>query len=144
MALTGIEHALDALDEPQAAPLDPEMEERLHALLAERVAPLLLRCLQTWEGGAGAFGWLWCVAACLQRGRPASVFLRRAPCACTECSALGLSMSACACRSGLQSTGGLGGCPPGCLQAAPGCLQSPCMPALLLPFPEARPVPVPS
>ncbi len=46
--------ALNALDEPQPAPLDPETEQRLHALLAKRVAPLLLRCLQTWEGGAGA------------------------------------------------------------------------------------------
>jgi len=54
MALSGIDSALDALNTPRAAPLDPEAEQRLHALLAERVAPLLLRCLQAWEGGAGA------------------------------------------------------------------------------------------
>ena len=107
MALKGIEDALDALDEPKAAPLDPEAEERLYALLAERVAPLLLRCLQTWEGGVGASGRLCFGAACLQRGRPAPVFLCRAPCGCTACAALGFLLSACACRCGLQSTGGL-------------------------------------
>jgi len=76
MTLTGIDRALmalDVLDEPQATPLDPEAEQRLHALLAERVAPLLLRCLQTWEGGAGAFGRLWGVA---QRACSAAALLR--------------------------------------------------------------------
>ncbi len=32
--------------------LDPEVEQRLQALLGDRVVPLLLRCLQLWERGA--------------------------------------------------------------------------------------------
>ncbi len=55
-----------------ADPLEPEEEQRLlggQALLGDRVAPLLLRCLQMWERGAqrlvscaraaggGAAGW---------------------------------------------------------------------------------------
>ncbi len=32
--------------------LEPEAEQRLQALLADRIVPLLLLCLQVWKGGA--------------------------------------------------------------------------------------------
>jgi hypothetical protein len=44
-----IQHALAAraaLLEPGTEPLDPEVEQRLLALLVDRVMPLLLCCLQ--------------------------------------------------------------------------------------------------
>ncbi len=43
--------AYSTLHAVAADPLEPEVEQRLQALLVDRVAPLLLRCLQTWEGG---------------------------------------------------------------------------------------------
>jgi hypothetical protein len=56
MAIQGsIEQAIaarEALLEPGAEPLDPEIEQRLQALLVERVIPLLLRHLQKWYSGA--------------------------------------------------------------------------------------------
>jgi len=55
MSKLSIEHALAAraaLIEPGADPLDPEVEQRLLALLVERALPLLLRCLQKWYSGA--------------------------------------------------------------------------------------------
>jgi len=132
MTLTGIDRALmalDVLDEPQATPLDPKAERRLHALLAERVAPLLLRCLQTCEGGAGAFGRLWGMA---QRACSAAALLR--------CSSGGrrahvmglwlILMHA----SGLESTSGAGQVRFG----VPAGAQSPCAPALLLPCTDNR------
>ncbi len=44
--------AYATLNEDAASPLEPEAEARLQALLAERVAPLLTRCLQAWKAGA--------------------------------------------------------------------------------------------
>jgi len=57
---------------------------------------------------------------------PGLMFFRRTPCACTACSALGLSLGACACRAGLQSTGGLGGCSLECPQARSRHARQPC------------------
>jgi len=54
-ALRSVDRALLAystLHDVAADPLEPELEQRLQALLVNRVTPLLLRCLQTWEGGA--------------------------------------------------------------------------------------------
>jgi len=45
-------HAHSDMLKAGAHRLDPEVEQRLQALLVDRVAPLLLRCLQIWEGGA--------------------------------------------------------------------------------------------
>ncbi len=41
-----------ALLDVGAEALAPEVERRWLALLADRVTPLLLRCLQMWRGGA--------------------------------------------------------------------------------------------
>ncbi len=44
--------AYSALLDSGADPLAPAVERRWLALLAERVTPMLLRCLQMWKGGA--------------------------------------------------------------------------------------------
>ncbi len=69
-----IEHAIAAraaLLEPGADPLDPEVEQRLLALLVDRAIPLLLRCLQRWYSGARRLArscvllaWLHCSSPC--------------------------------------------------------------------------------
>jgi hypothetical protein len=43
-------HAYSALLEISADVLAPEVERRWLALLADRITPLLLRCLQMWRG----------------------------------------------------------------------------------------------
>ena len=133
MTLTGIDRALmalDVLDEPQATPLDPKAERRLHALLAERGGAAAAALPADVGGRCGrlrlAVGY---GAACLQRGCPASVFLRRAPCACT-----GALAGSHACCSGLESTGGAGPVRFG----VPAGAQLPCAPALQLPCTDAR------
>ncbi len=65
MSKLSIEHALAAraaLIEPGADPLDPEVEQRLLALLVERALPLLLRCLQKWYSGARLVAHILCIA----------------------------------------------------------------------------------
>jgi len=55
MTLHGTERAIRAYSMLHAAAadtLEPEVEQRLQALLAGRVAPLLLRCLRLWKAGA--------------------------------------------------------------------------------------------
>ncbi len=88
----------DTLD-AGARRLDPEVEQKLQALLVDRLTPLLLRCLQMWEGGAqrpvscadalfwppgGALVGLWCLLSGLGMpwgmpwGKPAAAIeLRR-------------------------------------------------------------------
>jgi len=78
-----------------ATPLDPEVAQRLQALLVDRVAPLLLRCLQVWEDGAqrllscaDALLWLagWALAPAARPGHAtgrAGCCRRAAPQACT-------------------------------------------------------------
>ncbi len=44
--------AYSSLPEAGAGALDPDMEQRLQALLADGVLPLLLRCLKAWMAGA--------------------------------------------------------------------------------------------
>ncbi len=41
-----------SLPEAGAGALGPEAEQRLQALLADGVLPLLLRCLKAWKAGA--------------------------------------------------------------------------------------------
>jgi len=45
-------NAYAALPEAGAGALDREAEQRLQALLADGVLPLLLRCLKAWKAGA--------------------------------------------------------------------------------------------
>ena len=55
MTLHGTERAIRAYSMLHAAAadtLEPEVEQRLQALRAGRVAPLLLRCLRLWKAGA--------------------------------------------------------------------------------------------
>jgi hypothetical protein len=59
--------AYSTLHTVAATPLEPEVEQRLQALLVDRMTPLLLQCLQMWEGGAQRL--MSCVDAGSGRGR---------------------------------------------------------------------------
>jgi hypothetical protein len=76
-----------------------------------------------------------CVAAARL---PGLMFFRRPPCACTACSAL--AFAGCMCMPRWPAVHWWAGRVP---FGVPAGAQSSCAPALLLPCPEARPVPVP-
>ncbi len=63
-------NAYNALRGGDAGALSPAVEERLQALLVDRAMPLLLRCMQTWKGGARRTGRAAC-DACWAASLPA-------------------------------------------------------------------------